>query len=235
MPKGGRLSLRTENSKKKPPEHLGLALASEYVVVTISDEGEGISSDILPQIFEPFFTTKPQGMGTGLGLAMVYGAMQQAFGAVDVQSSVGRGTTFQLFFPRNRENVSVDPGSALLPVRRAAVGRSPWSKIRFWCAPPRSGSSSLGRVLDFASAAEALPTLRSEPNLAMLITDVVLVGASGRELAEELSKARPGLCILFISGYTEGVVLRHGIELGEVNFYPSPSTSPSWPASSAAP
>jgi FixJ family two-component response regulator len=82
---------------------------------------------------------------------------------------------------------------------------------------------SLGyRVLDFASAAEALPTLRSEPDLALLITDVVLAGASGRELAEELSKARPGLSILFISGYTEDIVLRHGIELGVVNFLPKP-------------
>ena len=113
MPKGGRLTLRTENRKTKPPEHLGLALASEYVVVTISDEGVGISSDVLPQIFEPFFTTKPQGMGTGLGLAMVYGAMQQAFGAVDVQTSLGSGTTFQLFFPRCTDSVSVAASTAV--------------------------------------------------------------------------------------------------------------------------
>ena len=226
MPKGGRLTLRTENSPTKPPEHLGLALSSEYVVVTISDEGEGISSEVLPQIFEPFFTTKPQGMGTGLGLAMVYGAMQQAFGAVDVQSSVGRGTTFRLFFPRSREDVSVSPGSALAsrPPRGSEAIALVEDQILVRSTTKRQLESLGYRVLDFASAAEALPTLRSEPNLAMLITDVVLTGASGRELAEEFSKARPGLCILFISGYTEDVVLRHGIELGEVNFLSKPFT-----------
>src|SRR5258707_15083104 len=106
MPTGGRLTLRPENGTGGPPEHLGPAIGNEYVVISISDRGVGIDTDVLPQIFEPFFTTKPQGMGTGLGLAMVFGAMQQASGTVDVESAVGHGTTFKLYFPRTVAGVS---------------------------------------------------------------------------------------------------------------------------------
>jgi len=224
MPKGGRLTLRTENQRVKVPAHLSSAEEAEYVVVSIADEGVGIAADVLPRIFEPFFTTKPQGMGTGLGLAMVYGAMQQAFGVVDVTSKLGCGTTFRLFFPRCADAIdaktgrlrrSTPPtGSELI----ALVEDQPLVR-----ATTKRQLESLGyRVMAFEGAAEALPTLLHERDLSLLITDVVLAAGSGRELAEELSHSRPGLRVLFISGYTEDVVLRHGIELGVVNFLSKP-------------
>jgi PAS domain S-box-containing protein len=223
MPKGGRLTLRTENLYTKPPDPLGRAPLGEYVIVSIVDEGIGIADDILSQIFEPFFTTKPLGMGTGLGLAMVYGAMQQALGAVDVTSKVGSGTTFRLFFPR-----CVDESNDVVPARqvRPPVGSElialveDQESVR---ATTQRQLESLGyRVMAFQGAAQALPTLLRERELSLLITDVVLAGTSGRELAEELSKSRPGLSVLFISGYTEDVVLRQGVELGGVNFLSKP-------------
>ena len=224
MPKGGRLTLRTENQHTEPPGQLGPASAGDYVVVSISDEGVGISDDILPQIFEPFFTTKPQGMGTGLGLAMVYGAMQQAFGVVEVKSKVGSGTTFRLYFPRCTENANDGPDRALHS--RPPKGSECIALVEDQAlvrTTTRRQLESLGyRVIAFESAAEALPILQRERELSLLVTDVVLAGASGRELAEELLRTRPGVSVLFISGYTEDVVLRHGIELGEVNFLPKP-------------
>jgi PAS domain S-box-containing protein len=224
MPKGGRLILRTENQYTKLPAQLGRSEPAEYVVVSIVDEGVGIDAQVLPQIFEPFFTTKPQGMGTGLGLAMVYGAMQQAFGAVDVTSKVGSGTTFRLFFPRC-EDKTRDTGPH-------AVQAQPPTGSEFIAliedqalvrATTQRQLESLGyRVLAFEGAAQALPVLLQERGLSLLITDVVLAGTSGRELAEELSQSRPDLSVLFISGYTEDVVLRQGVELGEVNFLSKP-------------
>jgi CheY-like chemotaxis protein len=223
MPKGGQLTVRTENRHTVPPKRLGAQVSADYVVLSVSDQGVGIGGDVLPQIFEPFFTTKPQGMGTGLGLAMVFGAMQQASGTVDVESAVGHGTTFKLYFPRSVEGVS----DALLssdsrPPRGsetiALVEDQPLVR-----ATTKRQLESLGyEVTDFASAEEALPALRYAPNLAMLVADVVLAGTSGRELAEQLTIARPGLRVMFISGYTEDVVLRHGIELGEVSFLAKP-------------
>jgi len=224
MPKGGKLVLRTENQRTKLPAHPSRGELAEYVVVSIVDEGVGIAADILPQIFEPFFTTKPLGMGTGLGLAMVYGAMQQAFGTVDVTSKVGSGTTFRLFFPRCTDKTRVAAAHALRsqpPAGSELIALvEDQALVR---ATTQRQLESLGyRVLAFEGAAQALPVLLRERELSLLITDVVLAGGSGRELAEELSESRPELSVLFISGYTEDVVLRQGVELGEVNFLSKP-------------
>jgi len=224
MPKGGRLTLRTENQRTTLPDSPSHATPAEYVIVSIEDQGVGIDADILAQIFEPFFTTKPLGLGTGLGLAMVYGAMQQAFGAVDVASKVGSGTTFRLFFPRCVDDAS-DTGALGLQARPPTGSEfialvEDQALVR---ATTQRQLERLGyRVVAFESAAQALPTLLREPELSLLVTDVVLAGTSGRELADELGKSRPGLSVLFISGYTEDVVLRQGLELGEVNFLSKP-------------
>jgi two-component system cell cycle sensor histidine kinase/response regulator CckA len=223
MPKGGQLTLRTENRHTYPPKHLGAQAAADYVVITVSDQGVGIGADVLPQIFEPFFTTKPQGMGTGLGLAMVYGAMQQASGMVDVESAVGRGTTFTLYFPRSVEGASDSVRALDSRPPRGSENIALVEDQALVRATTKRQLESLGyHVTDFSSAEEALPSLRYAANLALLVADVVLAGSSGRELAEQLSIARPGLRVMFISGYTEDVVLRHGIELGEVSFLAKP-------------
>ncbi|HYP77103.1 MAG TPA: ATP-binding protein, partial [Polyangiaceae bacterium] len=219
MPQGGRLVLRTENQYLEPPDDLGRTPLGEYVVLSIVDEGMGIGPEVLPQIFEPFFTTKPVGKGTGLGLAMVYGAMQQAAGTVAVTSNVGSGSTFQLFFPRCQDAES-DTAAFAQP---APPTGSEFIALVEDQALVRTTTQrqleSLGyRVIAFESAAQALPTLLTESEISLLITDVVLTGSSGRELAQQLSQPRPELSVLFISGYTEDVVLRQGVELGEVNF-----------------
>jgi PAS domain S-box-containing protein len=223
MPKGGQLTLRTENRHTSPPKHLGAQTPVDYVVVTVKDEGVGMGADVLPQIFEPFFTTKPQGMGTGLGLAMVYGAMQQASGMVDVESTVGHGTTFTLYFPRTVASASDAPRVLDSRPPRGSECIALVEDQELVRATTKRQLESLGyQVTDFSSAEEALPALRYAPNLALLVADVVLAGSSGRELAEQLSIARPGLRVMFISGYTEDVVLRHGIELGQVSFLAKP-------------
>ncbi len=224
MPQGGKLTVRTENRHTVPPNQAGPSPAADYVVITISDEGVGISADVLPQIFEPFFTTKPQGMGTGLGLAMVYGAMQQAFGVVDVTSEVGKGTSFRLFFPRcvRRSNDGASTAHHSRPPRGSESIALVEDQALVRATTQRQLESLGYRVMAFESVAEALPALLLERDLSLLVTDVVLAGGSGRELAEQLLQARPGLAVLFISGYTEDVVLRHGIELGEVNFLAKP-------------
>ncbi|HEX3773645.1 MAG TPA: histidine kinase N-terminal 7TM domain-containing protein [Polyangiaceae bacterium] len=225
MPKGGRLIVRSENRHCFPPKHWGAQVAADYVVLSVTDHGVGIGADVLPQIFEPFFTTKPQGMGTGLGLAMVYGAMQQASGMVDVESTIGRGTTFTLYFPRSAESTmdSLRPLASHPPRGSESIALvEDQALVR---ATTKRQLEALGyQVIDFASAEEALPALRHTPNLVLLVADVVLARSSGRELAEQLRAARPNLRVMFISGYTEDVVLRHGIELGEVSFLAKPFT-----------
>ena len=220
MPKGGRLTLRTENQYTRPPDDLGQAPLAEYVIVTVEDEGVGIGADVLPRIFEPFYTTKPQGKGTGLGLAMVYGAMKQAFGTVEVTSKIGRGTTFRLFFPRCAEAASHTGALGLQP--QPPTGSEFIALVEDQAlvrATTQRQLESLGyRVVAFEGAEQALPTLLRERSLSLLVTDVVLAGTSGRELVEQLSGSRSDLAVLFISGYTEDVVLRQGLALGEVNF-----------------
>lgn len=223
MPRGGRITLRTRNRHTEPPPPLGAARIGEYVVVSVADQGVGISGEILPQIFEPFFTTKPTGMGTGLGLAMVYGAMQQAFGAVDVKSVLGEGTQFDLYFPRcdaSHEANRLEPQSHPPRGNERIALVEDQALVRGTTQRQLEG---LGyQVMSFESADEALPALLREPGVALLLTDVVLTGTSGRELAEVLHTSRPELSIVFMSGYTEDVVLRHGIELGEVTFLSKP-------------
>jgi PAS domain S-box-containing protein len=220
MPQGGRLVMRTENQYLDRHDDLGRMPRGEYVVVSITDQGVGMDADTLARIFEPFFTTKPQGLGTGLGLAMVYGAMQQAFGTVEVTSKVGRGTTFRLYFPRCSE--ATGEGLAHSVQAHPATGSEFIALVEDQAlvrATTQRQLESLGyRVIAFEGAERALPNLLRERELSLLITDVVLAGSSGRELAQRIWQARPNLAVLFISGYTEDVVLRQGVALGEVNF-----------------
>lgn len=224
MPRGGKLTLRTENRPASLPAATGAA-SVDAVVVSVMDQGSGIHEETLPRIFEPFFTTKPPGLGAGLGLAMVYGAMQQASGFVEVASQVGTGTTFTLHFPRSTENISA---ASELPRLRPPRGTETVALVEdqgLVRGTTQRQLEALGyRVLPFATVAEALPPLLVEPDLSLLITDVVLAGSSGRDLAEQLCRARPDLSVLYVSGYTEDVVLRHGIELGEVHFLAKPYT-----------
>jgi two-component system, cell cycle sensor histidine kinase and response regulator CckA len=210
MPDGGTLAIEVSRSKGVAPG--GRAARGPSVVMTVTDTGHGMNEDVQARIFEPFFTTKPTGSGTGLGLAMVYGAVEQNGGSIDVVSKPGRGSTFRIQLPEKRGQQPPRPevqgdlprGSetVLLVEDEAAVREV-----------TREQLESLGyRVLSCADASEALAACvgREEP-LHLLLTDVVMPGMNGRELAERLTKGRPGLRVLYTSGYGEDVIARHGV------------------------
>jgi signal transduction histidine kinase/ActR/RegA family two-component response regulator len=224
MPSGGWLAIRTQNVRRAPPGTPGTTEA-DYVALSVQDNGAGIAEEVLPLVFEPFFTTKPQGVGTGLGLSTVYGAVQQAGGFIEVTSERGEGTTFTLHFPETEDEPSRVAREEIAPRSRsgsetiALVEDQPLVRN----ATKRQLESLGYRVLDFPSAEQARAELDGRiAAVSLLLTDVVLSGDSGRRLAEGLRQKRPDLNVLFMSGYTEDVVIRHGVELGEVGFLQKP-------------
>ncbi len=226
MPRGGCLTVETRN------EEPGGAFASEHpelgdgawVVLAVRDTGHGIEPNTLGRIFEPFFTTRPTGRGTGLGLATVYAIAQQSGGHVFVQSEPGRGSLFELVLPRVAEPAAAAGEPAPEPPTAGSetvllVEDEEGVRSLAWRALTESGY----RVLVAASGAEALALLETRPErVDLLATDVVMPGMSGRELAETLQARRPGLPVLYLSGYTDDSVLRHGVLADEVAFLQKP-------------
>jgi signal transduction histidine kinase/ActR/RegA family two-component response regulator len=225
MPNGGWLAIRTQNERRPQVGGDAEEGESDYVALSVQDNGVGIAEEVLPLVFEPFFTTKPQGAGTGLGLSTVYGAVQQAGGLIEVTSAKGEGTNFTIHFPRTISAVTRAPHEEVAP--RSLSGTETIALVEDQ-ALVRSATKrqleSLGyNVLDFASAEQAQAQLNGRlAQIDLLVTDVVLSGDSGRVLAEALRQRRPELNVLFMSGYTEDVVIRHGVELGAVAFLQKP-------------
>lgn len=209
MPDGGTLSVETANVR--------LDEGTEWVRLTVRDTGAGIPDEIREHLFEPFFTTKAAGKGTGLGLATVYGIVQQAGGRVELQSQLGRGTTFELSFPRSSGPVrpaSELPAAALdrgdeqvlvaeddAPVRAIIVRALRRAGYRVLAA--QNGADALAMVTE----------MRAKPDL--LITDVVMPGMDGRTLVEAARRQQPALRVLYLSGYTHDIITAKGVsELG---------------------
>jgi len=215
MPGGGLLTLDVSWAD---PAHLPSAARSErgerrFVVLSVGDTGHGMGEEVRARIFEPFFTTKPSGTGTGLGLAMVYGAVEQNGGWIEVESAPGRGSTFRIFLPEAREGVRA--GSAPGP-EEALRGAETVLLVEDEQAVREVTAeqlASLGyRVLPCASGPEALAIAAGhEGPLHLLLTDVVMPGMNGRELATRLLEGRKGLRVLYTSGYGEDVVSRSGV------------------------
>ncbi|RZJ25912.1 MAG: response regulator [Haliea sp.] len=214
MPAGCRLTIETAN------KHLGQDYADtdadlragDYVMLAVSDTGTGIAPEILERVFEPFFTTKAVGKGTGLGLAMLYGFAKQSGGHVSIYSELGEGTTVRLYLPRavdaappparGGSTVAVAGGTEtiLLVEDDALVRRYAHEQL-----------TALGyRVIETPNGARALELLRSDGLIHLLFTDVVMPGLSGRQLADQARVLRPGLKVLYTSGYTENAVMHHG-------------------------
>jgi CheY-like chemotaxis protein len=226
MPDGGTLTFRVQNIEV--PVAAGPVEAGAYVQLSVTDTGSGISPEVLPHIFEPFFTTKEAGRGTGLGLATIYGIVTQAGGHIEVTSEKGRGTTFTVLLPcLPAQTVAARRGASSQQLARGSerilVVEDEEMVRGVVCA-------MLGRcgyeVLQASRAEEALDTCaRHEGRIDLLLTDVVLQGANGRVLADEIKARYPDIRVVFMSGYTDDAVVRSGVLRAEVDFLQKPLTA----------
>jgi PAS domain S-box-containing protein len=225
MAAGGTLTMETANVECDAKLHL--SVAGSCVRLTVTDTGTGMTSEVKARLFEPFFTTKPQGKGTGLGLATVHGIVTQNGGAIAVVSEVGRGTSFTVDFPRSTAAVAI----ADVPPPVCPPPHSPQTILVVEDADPlrelfrkllqRQGYT----VLVAADAEEALQVVEAHPSIDVVLTDVVMPVTSGPELIRQLHARHPALKVIYMSGYTEEAIVRHGIVDPEIAFLHKPFTS----------
>jgi signal transduction histidine kinase len=216
MPRGGRLTLETANARLDADYADAQAelKPGQYVMLAVSDTGEGIAPEHQPRVFEPFFTTKDKGKGTGLGLAMVYGFVKQSGGHVSVYSERGQGSTFKLYLPRA---TSAPPAVASGPNGDVdAVGGTETVLLVEDDEGVRQAARehliALGyAVIEAPDGPQAMRLLQQHPEVDLLFTDVVMPGGmNGRALADAARALRPGLRVLYTSGYTENAIVHHG-------------------------
>ena len=216
MPEGGRLTIETENARldtRYANEH-GVP-AGQYVMIAVTDTGTGMPQHVIAKAFDPFFTTKDIGKGTGLGLSQVYGFVKQSGGHVKIYSEPGQGTTVKIYLPRlvgAEARLAVDAGDQeparghvddliLVVEDEAAVRQFSVDAL-----------TELGyRVLEADGAAAALRILDARSDVVLLFTDMMMPDTNGRKLAEEAVRRRPGLRVLFTTGYTSNAVVHNGI------------------------
>ncbi len=216
MPQGGKLTLETRNidlDSSYTLEH-SLVKPGPYVQLTVSDSGIGMDEETQAHAFEPFFTTKPRGQGTGLGLAMVYGTVKQSGGFIWVYSEPGHGATFKIYLPR--VDAPVESATPPAPVERPPRGSETVLLAEDEPAVRAIAQQVLERqgytVLAAPSGADALALAAQHGvTIHLLLTDVVMPGMSGRDLADRLTAQRPGIRVLYISGYTDNAIVRHGM------------------------
>jgi signal transduction histidine kinase/CheY-like chemotaxis protein len=225
MSGGGTLRVSTEN-RTVDEDHAGVA-AGDYVVLSVTDTGDGMAADVAARAFEPFYTTKPRGSGTGLGLATVYGIVKQAGGAIDLQSALGCGTTASVYFPAATEAIEQTPepqppsqsgprGGTILVVEDEGNVRTLVQRLL-----ERNGY----RVLTAESGAKALETVAlHDGEIAVVLTDVIMPGMSGREFADQVTAATPELKVVFMSGYPDEVAADFGVLGPETNYLQKPFT-----------
>jgi PAS domain S-box-containing protein len=231
MPRGGWLTIDTANVELTEPyvEAHQVAEVGSYIVVAVTDTGTGMSAETRARIFEPFFTTKDKGKGTGLGMSTSYGIVQQSGGYIWVYSELGRGTTFKIYLPRIYEDADT-PG----PVR--GTSGTPTGTETILLAEDddqlRVLVADLLRrfgytVIAAASTLEALERSRAHSGpIHLLLTDVIMPGETGWQLANRLAGDHPGLRTLFMSGYTDQAISDQNILVGEVDYLQKPFTPP---------
>ena len=231
MPRGGHLTFAARNVPAETAAQLGRASVEprDYVAVTMADSGEGIPAEVLPHVFEPFFTTKAAGKGTGLGLAVSHGIVEQNQGHIWVESVVGRGTTFTVLLPRaaGEAHARLVPQPVTLP--RGAdtillVEDEPMVRALAVEALREQGYTVLDAGDGEAALAEAE---RHAGEIDLLLTDVVMPRMSGKALAERLAAVRPSVRVLFTSGHPRDVIADHGVLDASVRFLQKPYTAES--------
>ena len=230
MPKGGKLTLATRNvtlDESYAHTHPG-AVPGDYVMLSVSDTGTGMTEEVKARLFEAFFTTKPKGKGTGLGLATCQTIVKQSGGHIRVYSQVGRGTTFNIYFPRVEE-----PLDAV--ARLAETGPLPrgTETLLFVEDDPsvrhlvRGALEAQGyEVLSASNGQDALHVARDHKGspIRLAVTDVIMPLMDGQVMAKSLRITYPGLKILFTSGYTDDAITHHGVLETDVEFLPKPYT-----------
>ena len=218
MPEGGRLGIETGRSvldRSYAEQHSETDIRpGRYLVLAVSDTGHGMDRETLARVFEPFFTTKPLGKGTGLGLSTAYGSVKQAGGLLWAYSEPGRGTVFKVYLPE-----ALGIAVPLTPTAPTAQGGG-GGRVILVVDDAESVRTTTCRSLErkgyrcivIATGMEALELVGAErEHVDLVLTDVVMPGMSGRELGDRLRAMRPGLPVLFVSGYTEEDILRRGL------------------------
>jgi PAS domain S-box-containing protein len=229
MPEGGKLILETTNivlDEIYAQKHPG-TLAGRYVMLAVSDTGVGMDVETRSRIFEPFFTTKGIGRGTGLGLSMVYGIVKQSGGSIEVYSELGQGTTFKIYLPR------IEEPAELLAAKESLADRLQGSETILLVeddAQVRDLAASIltscGYIVLSADSAHAVISEceQYDGDIHLLLTDVVMPGSGGREIALQVRARRPFTKVLYMSGYTTNAIIHHGVLDPGTHFLQKPFT-----------
>jgi CheY-like chemotaxis protein len=229
MPKGGSLTVETANAeldREYASTHVGVHPGA-YVMLAVSDTGTGMDEAVRRHIFEPFFTTKESGKGTGLGLSTVYGIVSQSGGSIWVYSEPNRGTTFKVYLPA----LPVSPKTSAVKAAELAFPRGSETVllvedeevVRGLARQILEEAGYRVLVAPLGDEAIRLGTERAK-EIDLLLTDVVMPGVDGKQVADRLSALRPGIKVLFMSGYTDESIVQHGILDPSVHFIQKPFT-----------
>jgi two-component system NtrC family sensor kinase len=236
MPEGGKLTIETANTyldEAYSAAQAGEVEPGQYVMLAITDSGTGMTKEVIERAFEPFFTTKPSGVGTGLGLSMVYGFIKQSGGHIKIYSELDEGTTIKLYLPRLTDETSIEPWNP--PETHSAPGpdAEPLKETILLVEDDEEVNRFATEVLreegyDVISTHEgpsALRLLDANPQIRMLFTDVVLPGGmNGRQIADEAVRRRPELKVLFATGYTRNAIIHQGRLDADVELLTKPFT-----------
>jgi two-component system cell cycle sensor histidine kinase/response regulator CckA len=230
MPSGGKLILETSNvtlTQDYAYQHAGMS-PGRYVMVAVSDTGTGMTDEVKARLFEPFFTTKGKIAGTGLGLSTVYGIVKQSSGYILVYSELGHGTTFKIYLPRSEEETDAQPR----PEVAGSLPRGNETVLLVEDEPLVRGLASRVlreqgyRVLEAANGVEAkhVVQMHAGEKIHLLLTDVVMPGMNGRDLAGNLESLLPKMKVLYMSGYTDQAIVHHGVLEKGMNYIEKPFT-----------
>jgi CheY-like chemotaxis protein len=231
MPNGGPLTIRTREVSLAADRSSGLFAITkgDYLLLEVEDHGTGMDDKTRRRIFEPFFTTKGETNGTGLGLSTCYGIVLQAGGAIFVDTEVGRGTTFQVYLPRCRRGVeatdAATPAPQTVPSGHGETILVVEDEASVRQVTLRALQLAGYRVFEATNLSEAvaLTSVEKRP-IDLLLTDLVLPDGNGGEVAQAITRLRPGIRVLYVSGHTDDAGLRRGISESKIEFLSKPFT-----------